>query len=123
MTIFKMFEEKVSSDLEKQVNDFLKENPRLTPLNMQLATNDHHALCLAVMFGEVLSPFEVDRNPFAVPFTQPVPYVPPQEITCDDPWKGEFYPVGDPPMNKPRMTDPGASTRRVANSLGFGMTS
>ena len=90
MTKIKMFTG-TAETVERDANAYLEQHPELVLQNIQL-TNDARRVIMAIAFSKVSTPFH------RLPETARVPLpMQPVEITCD-PWKGEFIPVGDPPI-------------------------
>lgn len=119
MLTFKGFSGNNMDQIEKDVNAFLADHPTMVPSNMQMCSRSN-ILHVAILFTDLPAMPQFERQ--SIPLVQPAPWYPPQEITADDPWKGEYYPVGDPPMDKPRMSDPGTPVqRRAGGTLSFRM--
>ena len=122
MLTFKGFSGNTMNQIENDVNAFLADHPTMVPSNMQMCSGATGGLYVAILFTDLPAMPQFERE--SIPLVQPAPWYPPQEITADDPWKGEYYPVGDPPMDKPKMTDPGTPPRRRAGgTLSFRMAS
>lgn len=122
MLTFKGFSGNTMAQIEKDVNAFLADHPTMVPSNMQMCSGATGGLYVAILFTDLPAMPQFERQ--SIPLVQPAPWYPPREITADDPWKGEYYPVGDPPMEKPRMIDPGASvSRHVGDTTKFRMAS
>lgn len=107
MLTFKGFSGRNMTEIEEDVNSFLANHPTLVPSNMQMCGDGRVGLYVGILFSDLPAMPQFERQ--SIPLTQPMPWYPPREITADDPWKGEYYPVGDPPMDKPRMEFPGAA--------------
>lgn len=89
MMVFKVFTSGYPDQLEKQVNAFLSENRNTTVVNFSVMKDDHNYVMYAF--------FNVFPELPQMPMTAGVIPQQPTEIISDDPWKGEFFPVGDPP--------------------------
>lgn len=115
MLTFKGFIGRTMSEIEKDVNAFIADNPTMIPTNMQMCGGGGNGLYVAILFNDFPAAPRFERQ--TIPLVQQTPWCPPQEITADDPWKGEYYPIGDPPMEKPRMNDPGAAPSRRTSTI------
>lgn len=96
---FKGFSGNSMQRAEEEINAFLADNPNLIPSNMQMC-NDGMTLYIGILFADTPA---LPKFNYEVPVEAPIPYAPPREVTCDDPWKGEFIPVGDPPTRRPKV--------------------
>lgn len=90
-------------EIEKAVEDYLNGHPGTYIQSQSVAVSEYRTV-LSVYFDNATLYFQ---NPNPDPgFTQPYfgPFGP--IITCDkkeeDPWHGEFIPIGDPPMRQVR---------------------
>lgn len=96
---FKGFSGNSMQRIEEEINVFLADNPNLIPSNMQMC-NDGMTLYIGILFADAPA---LPKFNYEIPVEAPIPYTPPREVTCDDPWKGEFIPVGDPPTQRPKV--------------------
>lgn len=113
---FRIFEARpgAQAEIEEAVEKYLNDHPNMVIKDFQLAVTQYN-IYLAVLFtlGYLDLPMFVEKQ-------QQLP-ARPTEITCDDdPWKGEFIPVGDPPKRLPFGTPgPGVVTgRNVMEQFG-----
>lgn len=94
-------------DLEKDVNKYMEDNPGLMIEKATMTANDSYVFLTVVFSPHAVYPI----IPPISPRDNGGPYGPiGPEITkngpSDDPWKGEFIPVGDPPLSAPIATTP-----------------
>lgn len=94
MSDFKIFEASCGcqEEIEEAVAKYLNDHPNMVIKDFQLAVSQC-SIYVAILFtlGYLDLPMFIDKQRVPLPAK-------PTEITCeDDPWKGEFVPVGDPP--------------------------
>ena len=94
-----------AEDLERQVKKYMDENPTMKPDLMTMAAGDTRVvLTISFVATTVYMPMFIEKNrDCGGPFGPIGPAIT-KDGPNDDPWHGEFIPLGDPPVRNPVMT-------------------
>lgn len=116
MSDLKIFEARpgCQKEIEEAVRKYLDDHAGMVVKDFQLAVSQY-SIYLAVLFtqGYIDVPMFIEKSRDPIPTTLP-------QITCqDDPWKGEFIPVGDPPRRNNVV--PFARRANPAEQFGAGV--
>ena len=101
-------------NIDKEINDFLANNPSIIPSNMQMCNNGVR-LYVSILFSDMPALPKFDYETLPIGITRPD--APPREVTCDDPWKGEYIPIGDPPSQRPKVLAMKPTPKPVVNAM------
>ncbi len=101
-------------DIEDAIAEYLTQHPGYTVKQTSMACNEYNVFVTVTFeMAAMYLPMFIEKDRVNLPMK-------PVEITCDDPWKGEFIPVGDPPNTRPTPMAVSQRLPNVAEQFGAG---
>lgn len=98
------------SELEEKIDEYIQGHPGMMPQSVSMAANDSYIYATVIFNAVAVFPIvntleqRGPYGPIGPDYTKKV---------NDDPWKGEFIPVGDPPIHPATAVSPAESARPV----------